>query len=59
MPISHLNLNGMTPEELDGYIRQHPAGFTVESNGVQYLGRELKIRDGKTYISDTVGNQSV
>ena len=47
-------LNGLTPVQLLEKIQQSSIGFSVEGQCIQYLGKEIQLKDGKTIVSDLV-----
>ncbi len=50
-------LNGITPEELNNIIKRSSSGFSVEDGCVQYLGREIQLKEGRTIVSDQNNHQ--
>ena len=46
-------ITGLSPEELSDIIIQSPTGFSTENNGIQYLGREVHLKGGKTTIQQS------
>ena len=51
-------LNGLTPQQLRDKILESSTGFSVEDDGIQYLGREIQLKAGKAIVSDSEQNRS-
>ena len=45
--------SGLVPK-----ILESPVGFSVEDDGIQYLGREIQLKEGKAILSESEQNRS-